>query len=62
MPIVDMPLEQPHATIGRNAQPRRFDAYRDRAFAEMRALASGVFVPYEPHASIAGVGAGLEQR
>jgi cephalosporin-C deacetylase-like acetyl esterase len=62
MPIVSMPLEQHHAYIGRNAQPHRFDAYRDRALVKMRALASAVFVPYEPHVSIAGVGAGLGQR
>src|SRR5579871_817730 len=38
MPLVDMPLEQLREYQGRNPRPEDFDAYWDRALAEMHAL------------------------
>lgn len=38
MPIVDMPLEELKVYQGRNPKPDDFDAYWDRALAEMRAV------------------------
>lgn len=38
MPLIDMPLTQLHEYHGRNPKPHDFDAYWDKALAEMRAL------------------------
>lgn len=38
MPLIDMPLEQLKAYQGRNPRPADFDAYWDRAVAEMKAV------------------------
>ncbi len=38
MPLVDMPLERLKAYTGRNPRPEDFDAYWERALAEMRAV------------------------
>lgn len=38
MPIIDLPLEQLYTYQGRNPRPDDFDAYWDRALAEMRAV------------------------
>jgi cephalosporin-C deacetylase len=38
MPLIDMPLEQLHAYQGRNPRPADFDAYWDRALAELDAV------------------------
>ncbi len=46
MPLIDMPLEKLREFAGRNPRPADFDAYWDRALAEMRALdARPEFVP-----------------
>lgn len=48
MPLVDMPLEQLHQYEGRNPRPDDFDAYWERAIAEMKAVAANVeLVPSE---------------
>lgn len=41
MPILDMPLEKLYEYGGRNEKPEDFDAYWDRAIAEMEALGTG---------------------
>jgi len=38
MPLIDMPLEELHRYNGRNPRPDDFDAYWERALAEMRAV------------------------
>ena len=38
MPLIDMPLEQLKSYNGRNPRPADFDAYWDRALAELRAV------------------------
>ncbi|HZO89778.1 MAG TPA: acetylxylan esterase [Chthonomonadaceae bacterium] len=38
MPLIDMPLEQLYDYQGRNPRPADFDAYWDKALAEMRAV------------------------
>ena len=38
MPLIDMPLEELKTYTGRNPRPADFDAYWDRALAEMRAV------------------------
>ncbi len=38
MPIIDMPLEELKVYQGRNPKPDDFDAYWDKALAEMRAV------------------------
>lgn len=42
MPLLDLPLEALHAYQGRNPRPHDFDAYWERALAEMRAVDSAV--------------------
>ena len=38
MPLIDMPLEELHRYNGRNPRPDDFDAYWERALADMRAV------------------------
>lgn len=46
--LVDMPLEQLKTYLGRNPRPADFDAYWDRALAEMRAVDAKVeLVPHD---------------
>ena len=54
MPLVDMPLEKLKAYEGRNPRPADFDAYWDRALAEMHAQDSAVeLVPHRLDAPFA---------
>lgn len=48
MPLIDMPLEQLKTYQGRNPRPQDFDAYWDRAIAEMNAIdPRPIFKPYD---------------
>jgi cephalosporin-C deacetylase len=42
MPLIDMPLEKLQRYAGRNPRPEDFDAFWERALAEMRAVAPGL--------------------
>lgn len=54
MPLIDMPLEKLKEYGGRNPRPRDFDAYWDKALAEMRAVRPDVkLVPHDAGAGFA---------
>ncbi len=65
MPLIDLPLDGLHAYMGRNPRPDDFDAYWDKAMAEMRAVDAGLtLTPAEPFGAGPedGPGAGSESE